>query len=94
MRLSHPALLLLKACADRAPERLHGYQLMQLTGVSSGTMYPILLRFEKEGLLASAWEEIDPITEGRPRRRLYRITSSGQRLLAERLGALGVGVVA
>jgi PadR family transcriptional regulator PadR len=38
------------------------------------------MRFEKEGLLTSEWEEADPQQEGRPRRRLYRITGAGQRL--------------
>ena len=91
MRLSHSSLLVLKACSDRAPGQMHGYELMQMTGIASGTLYPVLLRFEAEGLLTSSWETADPSAEGRPRRRLYRITGTGIHILAERLGALGWG---
>lgn len=91
MRISHAGLRVLKACLDRSGSTLHGYELMQMTGVSSGTLYPLLARFEEEGWLSSRWESADPSDEGRPRRRLYRITSSGQAALAEYLGVLGVG---
>lgn len=92
MRLSHSGLLVLKACLDRSPHSLHGYELMQLTGLASGTLYPILLRFEEAGWLRSAWENADPKHEGRPKRRLYRITGAGQNALTQHLGALGLGV--
>ena len=90
MRLSHSGLLVLKACADRSSEKLYGYELMQLTGLASGTLYPILMRFEKAGWLSSAWEHADPRDEGRPRRRLYRITGAGTRTLAHHLSMLGL----
>ena len=48
-----------------------------------GTLYRALERMETAGLLASRWE--DPLLaadEGRPRRRLYRITAAGERALA------------
>jgi transcriptional regulator len=43
-----------------------------------GTVYPALHRLEREGLLASDWASFD----GR-RRRVYRLTASGARALAE-----------
>jgi DNA-binding PadR family transcriptional regulator len=49
----------------------------KLTGY--GTLYKALSRMEGQGLLASHWE--DPMTaaeEGRPRRRLYQLTTAGQ----------------
>lgn len=49
-----------------------------------GTLYRALDRLRKAGLLESEWE--DPTTaetEGRPRRRLYRITATGQAALAQ-----------
>jgi DNA-binding PadR family transcriptional regulator len=49
-----------------------------------GTLYKALDRMEKAGLLASCWE--DPLVaaeEGRPRRRLYEVTSAGERALAK-----------
>ena len=39
-----------------------------------GTLYKALARLEKAGLLASKWEEMDPVAAGRPRRRLYWVT--------------------
>jgi PadR family transcriptional regulator, regulatory protein PadR len=58
-----------------------------------GTLYKALDRMQKAGLLESEWE--DPVlaaAEGRPRRRLYRVTVAGQAALAaarapERSGA-------
>jgi DNA-binding PadR family transcriptional regulator len=49
-----------------------------------GTLYKALDRMQKAGLLESEWE--DPVAaaaEGRPRRRLYRVTVAGQAALAE-----------
>ena len=43
-----------------------------------GTLYKALGRLEEAGLLTSSWE--DPGTaQGRPRRRLYQLTSAGVR---------------
>ena len=47
-----------------------------------GTLYKALDRLERGGLLESRWE--DPAIaaeEGRPRRRLYRVTGLGERAL-------------
>ncbi len=41
-----------------------------------GTLYKALGRLEELGLLASRWEDASAV-EGRPRRRLYELTSSG-----------------
>ncbi len=46
--------------------------------LSSGTAYPILHRLEDEGWLESRVEQIDPRTEGRPRRRIYQLTGIGE----------------
>jgi DNA-binding PadR family transcriptional regulator len=71
----------------------HGFGLAQLmrerTGSRSltahGTLYKALSRLEEFGLLASRWEET-PAVDGRPRRRLYELTSAGARA-AERAAA-------
>ena len=39
-----------------------------------GTLYKALSRLENAGLLASKWEEVDPVAAGRPRRRLYWVS--------------------
>src|SRR5918992_4673903 len=41
-----------------------------------GTLYKALSRLEEFGLLASRWEDA-AAAEGRPRRRLYELTSQG-----------------
>ncbi|MFI7541447.1 PadR family transcriptional regulator [Actinoplanes sp. NPDC049599] len=62
--------------ADPAAER-YGLQLMQATGLPSGTLYPILVRLERAGWVESRWEQTDPAAEGRPARRYYRLTAEG-----------------
>jgi PadR family transcriptional regulator, regulatory protein PadR len=43
-----------------------------------GTLYKALGRLERAGLLESRWEEPERAeAEGRPRRRLYRVTGAG-----------------
>src|SRR5215218_4743617 len=46
-----------------------------LTG--HGTLYKALSRLEEFGLLTSRWEVAAAAVEGRPRRRLYELTSRG-----------------
>lgn len=50
-----------------------------------GTLYKALGRLEEFGLLTSTWEDAEAL-EGRPRRRLYELTSKGANL-AERARA-------
>ena len=50
-----------------------------------GTLYKALNRMEAAGLLESRWE--DPhiaADEGRPRRRLYRVTGAGEAIVVRR----------
>jgi PadR family transcriptional regulator len=48
-----------------------------------GTLYKALDRLETAGLLESSWEDPDRAAdEGRPRRRLYRVTAAGAVALA------------
>jgi PadR family transcriptional regulator PadR len=66
-------------------ERLYGLELMEQTGLKSGTLYPVLARLERSGWVISTWEEIDPQTAGRPRRRYYKLSGLGQRAGAAEL---------
>jgi DNA-binding PadR family transcriptional regulator len=48
-----------------------------------GTLYKALERMQRMGLLDSRWEDPNAAAEeGRPRRRLYRITRAGEQALA------------
>lgn len=73
----------------REPSAPHyGYALMQATGFPSGKLYPILRRLEKAGVLVKETESIDPRAEGRPARRLYRISGDGVAFAREELAKL------
>jgi DNA-binding PadR family transcriptional regulator len=61
---------------DVAADR-YGLELMHDTGLASGTLYPILVRLERAGWIESHWEDIDPVVQGRPARRYYRLTPTG-----------------
>jgi len=43
-----------------------------------GTLYKVLERLERDGLLVSRWEDGDEIEEGRPRRRLYQVSDQAE----------------
>lgn len=55
----------------------YGFALMELTGLSSGTLYPILARLERVGWLVRETEAIDASEGGRLPRKLYRLTPGG-----------------
>ncbi|MEE3625137.1 PadR family transcriptional regulator [Nitrospirillum sp. BR 11752] len=55
----------------------HGYELAQLAGVKSGTLYPLLIRLERLGYLEAQWQP--PVETGRPPRHAYRLTATGIR---------------
>lgn len=60
-----------------------GSKIAPIAGLKSGTLYPALMRMERLGWLSARWEEIDPAEQGRPRRRLYRITGKGEAVAQE-----------
>lgn len=61
----------------------YGFEIMDFTGLASGTAYPILRRFELAKLVCSRWEgEKEAHSDGRPRRRYYELTSAGSRELS------------
>jgi len=55
---------------------------------SHGTLYKALSRLEVAGALSSRWEESTTAEhEGRPRRRLYRVTAEGRAALRTHVAA-------
>src|SRR5690242_18896256 len=48
-----------------------------LLTVNQGTLYPVLLKLEQEGSIASAWGT----SEKNPKARLYRLTRQGRKQL-------------
>jgi DNA-binding PadR family transcriptional regulator len=81
VNITYPTALVLQAIAHG---HRHGFDIMNASGLPSGTVYPILRRLDHEGFLESAWEP-DAVAhrEQRPPRRCYAITAPGEALLAE-----------
>jgi PadR family transcriptional regulator, regulatory protein PadR len=72
---SPQALSVLAALCEQPSWWQHGYALATMTGLKSGTLYPILIRLADRGLVEACWQ--DEPQPGRPRRHLYRLTPGG-----------------
>ena len=79
------AELLILSLLDARPR--HGYDIARLIEGRSGgairfnaaSLYPLLYRLEERGWIKGAWVE----KPGERRRRFYRVTAQGRRVLAE-----------
>ncbi len=77
-------LLVLALVGER---QRHGYEIAKLIEQRSGgslvfqvaSLYPLLYRLEKKGLISGRWVE----KAGERRRRFYRLTAKGKRFLGE-----------
>jgi PadR family transcriptional regulator PadR len=77
------ALMVLKTLDVLGP--LHGYRIARrieqisgdLLSVNQGTLYPVLLKLEQEGSIASDWG----VSENNRRARFYRLTRDGRKQL-------------
>lgn len=79
--LSYTGLFVLQALAQ---DHKFGFDVMEVTGLPSGTVYPALRRLEALGLVRSDWEsDKDARDNARPRRRYYELTATGKAQLAE-----------
>jgi len=76
IRITLQVLRVLDALLEGGDDERYGFELSKITGLKSGTLYPILARLEAAGWLSSGWENPDDST-GRPRRRYYRLTGVG-----------------
>jgi DNA-binding MarR family transcriptional regulator len=94
VRMSLQTLRVLETFLENPTEQLSGADVHQRCGIASGTLYPILLRLEAAGWFVSQWETIDPSSAGRPRRRLYRLTSTGLKRVTEVFASFNRGVLA
>ena len=80
-KLSHTAALILQTVDNGCS---YGFDIMDETGLPSGTVYPALRRMEKEGWIASQWEaEKKAVAEQRPARKYYRVTRIGTQVLEQ-----------
>ena len=75
-KLSHTVAMILKALSLGYQ---FGFDIMEVTGLPSGTVYPALRRLERDGLVLSSWEaEEQAFEEQRPARRYYTLTRQGK----------------
>lgn len=84
-------LLELAVLASLRGRKLYGYDIVKRLAavgglvMGEGTVYPILSRFKKDGLVETTLVES---AEG-PARKYYQLTVKGRRLLADMLAAWG-----
>ena len=79
------AEMLILALVEDRPR--HGYEIAKLIEQRSdgvlqfhvASLYPLLYRLEKRGLIAGRWVE----KAGQRRRRFYKLTAAGQKILTE-----------
>jgi transcriptional regulator len=77
------AMMVLKSIETMGPQ--HGYgiarRIEQISGdllsINQGTLYPVLLKLEQEGSIASEWG----ISENNRKAKFYRLTNAGRRQL-------------
>jgi len=61
----------------------YGFDVIDATGLQSGTVYRALSKLEERGLLRSHWEPAnEALREKRPRRKYYEVTPDGEVELA------------
>jgi PadR family transcriptional regulator PadR len=82
-RVTRQTELMLQTLMTNQTGEWSGSEIAPATGLKSGTLYPALLRMERFGWLTWRWEEIDPSEAGRPRRRLYKLTTEGELAAAQ-----------
>jgi DNA-binding PadR family transcriptional regulator len=79
--VSTPSLSLSAAAILQAIDRgfVYGFDIMDATGLPSGTVYPALRRMDAAGFIASRWESAAQAQrDQRPPRKYYELTPSGQ----------------
>jgi len=63
-----------------------GFEIMDATGLTSGTVYPTLDKLESVGYLVSHWEDVKTARrDKRPPRRYFDLTADGAAALADAL---------
>jgi PadR family transcriptional regulator PadR len=88
VRMTITVAAILRIFLDDITQPRYGYELMRATGYPSGKLYPVLARLERAGWLIKEFEDIDPTAEGRPARRLYRLSAEAVPAARSELAAL------
>ena len=79
--ISFSAAVIMQALANGYQ---YGFDIMDITGLPSGTVYPALRRLEETGFVDSKWEKATIAQrEQRPPRKYYELTPDGKDALTE-----------
>ena len=92
VRMSGPTLKLLTLLMENPQEPRSGASISKATGLGSGTMYPLLQRLEMAKWIEGKWEKIDPSEIGRPKRRFYKLTATGQNAARKALAEYSIAI--
>ncbi|HEU0016501.1 MAG TPA: PadR family transcriptional regulator [Longimicrobium sp.] len=80
VNITYPTTLVLQALSTGST---YGFEIMDATGLPSGTVYPLLRRLERLACVEARWEDEEQASrEGRPARRHYQLTGEGREVLA------------
>jgi PadR family transcriptional regulator, regulatory protein PadR len=75
LNLTYASGIVLEAIAQGVS---YGFQIIDETGLASGTVYPALRRLESAGLIRSVWDSRETETSSGPARKHYRLTAAGR----------------
>lgn len=88
--MTEQELALMQVLLEHGNDWTYGYDLSRATGLKSGTLYPMLIRFADRGWLDHEWRH----ELGEKPRHMYRLTSVGRRatkLALEQARLMNVG---
>lgn len=75
LNLTYASAVILGAIADGGT---YGFQIIDQTGLPSGTVYPALRRLEAAGIIETRWDHAGAEKSGGPPRKYYSLTSAGK----------------
>lgn len=91
-QMTAQTVAVLNVMLAEAEREWYGLELSSCAGLKPGTIYPHLDQLLRAGWVSRRWEDVDPLAEERPKRRLYRLSSDGapkaRRALDEHLASL------
>jgi PadR family transcriptional regulator, regulatory protein PadR len=88
LKLSYTAALALQAISTGYN---YGFDIMEIAGLPSGTVYPTLRRLEQQELIKSSWEtQHTAFADQRPPRKYYRLTRDGKEALGKAVQRYGL----
>jgi len=94
IRVTPNLLRVLHVLLGKLDAEHYALDLSKTAKVNVGTIYALVARLERHGLLRSALEDVDAQQVGRPPRRYYRLTGEGvryaEKTLREHLASFGL----